>query len=611
MIVTIFQDLSFVSKPFYRSVKVALDRIANGANKDLIERIRKADTKGKQNALKKKLPCILFSGKFRQRNSSNLLLHSGLICMDLDDVDVEKAIRKLKKDEYVYSAFVSPSGKGVKFLVKIPTNNHLGSFYALQERYPNIDISGKDVSRICFESYDPDLYLNENSKVFTKQIEISFENSTVDTPMKDKDKVYELIKIWMDKQGIKFIRSSRNAFLTKLIHACNRFGIPKQDARDYALMDYVSGDSSFAVSELDSIVKSIYANYSSKFDTASFEESQVVDTETRKVVSNEILDMTKPPKDIIYLKDVRKDMDEAFDKGIPKGDTTHFELIDRIYRLQRGEITLLHGIGNHGKSTMLKQLMLNRAVHDSNRWCIFTPEEYPAVFFYRDLQQMYIGKSVLKDSPNRMTKAEHAASADFVNEHFLYLFPEKDDPTPEYILSRLEEAIIKENVDGVVIDPFNQMHHVYAEREDQYLSKILSEFKRFAVLNNVYFYVVAHPNNRLAKTDEGDLAMPYYTSIAGGMMWSSKLDNILCYHRPYYASDPKSPECQLASQKIKKQQINGIPGTVNLEFDRSKYRYYEKSEAGKDLTFTLQNPLDTLNPNADIIPNRNYNDVPF
>ncbi len=67
--------------------------------------------------------------------------------------------------------FLSPSGNGLKLLFKIDPELHLASFKGiekyLKETYDlSADPSGKDVSRACFISYDPDLHKYESAEKF-------------------------------------------------------------------------------------------------------------------------------------------------------------------------------------------------------------------------------------------------------------------------------------------------------------------------------------------------------------------------------------------------------------------------------------------------------------
>jgi hypothetical protein len=122
-------------------------------------------------ALKKRLPAVLFSGTFTKRSSSDLTKHSGLLCVDIDDADDLVALKKvIVMDKHTLAAFISPTGNGIKVVVRISDDGteHKNSFLAVQEYYRDrlkitIDPACKDCSRLCFVSYDPDLFINENA----------------------------------------------------------------------------------------------------------------------------------------------------------------------------------------------------------------------------------------------------------------------------------------------------------------------------------------------------------------------------------------------------------------------------------------------------------------
>ena len=114
---------------------------------------------------KKELPVVCFSGEFLSRKDEDLFNHSGLIVLDFDYVDVEATKTALATDDFIYSCWVSPSGKGVKALVKITNpERHRDHFRALIKYFEKthgleIDESGINESRACFESYDPDIII--------------------------------------------------------------------------------------------------------------------------------------------------------------------------------------------------------------------------------------------------------------------------------------------------------------------------------------------------------------------------------------------------------------------------------------------------------------------
>ena len=174
--ITIFQNIQETSTPFHRLVGVALDRIRNGKSKELIQRIRNEKDKAKRNDLKRGLPAICFSGVFTKRNDAALSQHSGIICLDFDGYSSQKqmlaAKTRLMDSQYIYSVFISPSGKGLKALVLVPAEpeNHTKYFKALENHFDDehFDKTSKNVSRVCYESYDPLIHINEEAEVWTK-----------------------------------------------------------------------------------------------------------------------------------------------------------------------------------------------------------------------------------------------------------------------------------------------------------------------------------------------------------------------------------------------------------------------------------------------------------
>ena len=156
--ITIFKNFQEVDKPFVIPISGAIDRIKNGKSRSLVEMIRTrpdaADT------LKMKLPCVLFAGEFSKRNSKSLIKHSGFMVLDFDDVKDPNSYRdNLKQYQFIYAAWISPSGTGVKAICKIKyTDKHRDHFsYLINNVFTDLDRSGINVDRICFESYDPDV----------------------------------------------------------------------------------------------------------------------------------------------------------------------------------------------------------------------------------------------------------------------------------------------------------------------------------------------------------------------------------------------------------------------------------------------------------------------
>jgi len=554
-------------------VDEALDRIRRGVSKENVEDIRGTLDKERANKLKCNLPSVCFSGIFGEdRTDESLEEHSGFIVLDFDGVDdVEEEKYSLTKNKFVYACWVSPSGNGLKALVKISDGSkHRQHFEALQDNFEDLDNSGVNVARVCYESYDEDIYINKSSEVFKEIVEVEEYTEDVD------DEVFKKILRWLSNKGDAFQQGERNTFIFKLAAACSRFGIEQDDCYEYCSSYF--NDNSFSDSELKRTIRSAYKASIESFDTAEFTHNRLVYKETSKEVDDinpDLYDIDIKPKDVIFGEDVKEYALDIYDKGYESVDGIDVKELDALYKMKRGEVTLLTGIGNYGKSAFLKWYMLMRILVFEDKFALFAPEDNPAQEFYHDMVEIYLGCDCTPKNVNRPTKKEYEQVYDFISKHMFYVYPKDVAPTPEYIKERFLELIIKENVSGCIIDPFNQMQNNYNSaggRSDKYLETLLSDFSRFSQLNNIYFLIVAHP--KLMKKDaDGSYPCPDVFDIADGAMWNNKLDCILVYHRPNHQTNPNGSACEFHSKKIRRQKTVGMKGFTEFDLNRKTRRF--------------------------------------
>lgn len=290
-IVTVFKNIRETSTPFYREAEGMLDRIREGKNRDQVEAIRAAADKATQNRLKASLPSICWSGKFPQRNDAAILAHSGLVCLDFDGLgtDADRLRAKLIADPYTWALFTSPGGDGLKVLVCIPAEpqDHKAHFDALSEYYnePSFDSTSGNISRVCYTSYDPNLYHNPTSILWQDKKEKDWHDMAVKAPeirlRSNNEIIRRLLKWWTGKYGL--VEGQRNANVFKLASAFNRFGVPQIEARG-VLMEMAH--EGFDDREIDRILHSAYSN-KEQHGTHYFEDRTTRDHIQRLLVSGE------------------------------------------------------------------------------------------------------------------------------------------------------------------------------------------------------------------------------------------------------------------------------------------------------------------------------------
>lgn len=589
--VSIYENI-FAKDVHYITIESALERIKNGKSKVLCERIRETIDKERANKIKANLPSVCFSGTFTDRKDDCLTEHSKVICLDFDDVgDVNEFKSELCGNEYIYAAWVSPSGKGVKGLVIVADGSkHREHFAALQDIFPTIDRSGVNISRVCYESYDPELWINDNPKVFktvkkvAKVVEIVHENDTYVS--------FKNLLVWLSNRGDAFVTGERNIFLFKLASSCCRFGISESNCLNYCQSEFLIGDHTFTASELDRVVKSAYKANKHQSGTASFDKERLINKVDKKEIelSADIFNPDIRPRDVIFGEDVKADALSLYRNGYEKLEGIGVHEIDVRYKPKRGEITLISGHGNYGKSSFLKWYLLMRVLIHGEKFAFFSPEDNPAHEFYHTCVEILAGHDCTPRNQNRISDTTYQALYDFVSEHIYYVYPETIAPTPDYIKERFLELIIKEKVDGCIIDPFNQMSNDYSKsggRDDKYLETFLSDCSRFAQLNSIYLIIVAHPKP-MRKDTEGNYPCPDIYDIANGGMWNNKMDNILMYHRPDHQTMPDSNICEMHSKKIRRQSVVGKKGTSNFMMHQDRRRFLFDGLEADPMYYVLQ-----------------------
>lgn len=170
---TRFKSVKSTKPESTQSLLSVLEEIRSEKYKSQIEEIRKQENPSKT-PLKDKLPVFTPTGIFNYRSMAGLEDYNGLIFFEIDGVSNPEDLKeRCKKLDWVYAAFVTPSGQGLKVMVK--TN-------ATKETYKQIELivadafnhaTGcsrdnhcKDIARIQFVSYDPNIYINEHSITF-------------------------------------------------------------------------------------------------------------------------------------------------------------------------------------------------------------------------------------------------------------------------------------------------------------------------------------------------------------------------------------------------------------------------------------------------------------
>ena len=172
------------SKRYISLDYVLLEMVAKDEQlKQLTESVRNQPDEDMFKEEKKKLPMIAPSGIFTYRNDNidNLQEYSNIMVLDFDKFPDHEAANEFKQklvqfaDQlHIYAVWFSPSNKGVKVAMLHDNTNpeyHYNLFMQVRFKlYPNteqFDMKCGNLSRTCFLSYYPDVWLNPDREHLT------------------------------------------------------------------------------------------------------------------------------------------------------------------------------------------------------------------------------------------------------------------------------------------------------------------------------------------------------------------------------------------------------------------------------------------------------------
>lgn len=262
------------------------------------------------------------------------------------------------------------------------------------------------------------------------------------------------------------------------------------------------------------------------------------------------------------------------------GMSTGWESLDQLYRVVPGELSIVTGIPNSGKSEWLDALAMNLAqqhnwvfalcslenkVHEHGRKLL---EKFVGRPFF-NLPQKFGGHKV-----QRMREDELKRGFEWINQHFVLLRHDDDQlPSIDYILEVARIAVLRYGIRGLVIDPYNELDHrrPASMSETEYVSQMLSKVKRFASHHGVHVWLVAHP--RQLHQYKGD--PPGLYDISGSAHFINKADAGLVVHRNNQTRDGGRPDIVGVHVNKMRNKVAGQTGTVQLRYEKLSGKYVD------------------------------------
>ncbi len=284
-----------------------------------------------------------------------------------------------------------------------------------------------------------------------------------------------------------------------------------------------------------------------------------------------LIDSAKPVpiEGVFQIGELQDDLIRLFTYGRLKGADPGWTNVREIYKPRLGQWSVITGSPGSGKSSFVRALLVNLALTQGWLFAVFAPEDTPPVEYVSQLIEIYLGKPFDEGPTPRMTLDEMTEAAEWVGEHFVIVNPVDTERDFESILTLARAMVRRMGINGLVIDPWNEVEHVREPNvtETQYVEQQLVRVRAFTALNGIHTWIVAHPA-KLRKED-GKYPVPTLYDIAGSAAWFNKPDFGLSIWRD--KNDDTKP-VEIHTQKVRSRWCGRL-GKAELFYDRVTGRY--------------------------------------
>jgi hypothetical protein len=515
-----------------------------------------SDVRDGRKEKKLELPVVCFSGEFSSRADDALFEHSGFIVLDFDHVDVDATKRSLATDDYIYSCWTSPSGHGVKALVKIThPERHRDHFRALVKYFERqhgleVDDSGINESRACFESYDPDIIIKDEYKRFGH---FTTEHAEAQVPTNEAYDHTDYMKLNLACRMIRQAEDGeKHKMLVKAARLCGGYIAAGRMEEDEVVRvlhrEICKRDIESESHALNTILDAINMGRDMPIREPIDEEKSV----QREMLINDgdMSFISSDDEDFRWIDDYSQGMIEI---GLDTGDPR----LDENFRYKK-EFVIVNGHSNVGKTTTMLYLIANSAIRHGWKWVIYSSENRTASV-KMSLMQFAMDKKVAD-----MSYFERKQAYKWVQDHFVVINNSQVYSYADIILF-MEKVMRQQPVDAIFVDPYNSLKLDMKNSSigvHDYHYEAASEFLTFSKANNVAVWLNMHAvtEAQRRKGPDGLPVAPYAEDTEGGGKFVNRADCFMTIHRKVQAMDPEIRKMsELHVRKVREVETGGAP----------------------------------------------------
>ncbi|XP_075659784.1 twinkle homolog protein, chloroplastic/mitochondrial isoform X1 [Castanea sativa] len=285
-------------------------------------------------------------------------------------------------------------------------------------------------------------------------------------------------------------------------------------------------------------------------------------------VLKEVIDNAElfPIRGLFNFKNYFEEIDAYYNRtyGYEFGLPTGWRALNEFYNVVPGELTIVTGVPNSGKSEWIDALLCNLNETAGWKFALCSMEnrvrEHARKLLEKHIKKPFFDASY-GGSAERMTVEELQQGKKWLSDTFHLIRCEDDSlPSIKWVLDLAKAAVLRHGVRGLVIDPYNELDHQRpaSQTETEYVSQMLTKVKRFAQHHSCHVWFVAHPR-QLHHWVGGP---PNMYDISGSAHFINKCDNGIVIHRNRDPAAGPVDQVQVCVRKVR----NKVAGTIGDAF---------------------------------------------
>lgn len=275
-----------------------------------------------------------------------------------------------------------------------------------------------------------------------------------------------------------------------------------------------------------------------------------------------------PMPDITVMDDFEGELDAYYQNGPQPGQVTGWANLDRVVTFGTGQLALVTGRTNDGKSEWLDELVLRLCLRTGWNAGYWTPEN-TLMDHSRKVIEKLTDRSFIRNGNIGVQPDQFGLCKQWMREHLTWIEMPFDQLRLDTILQRARTLVRKFGIRILVLDPFNfiEKENNSTRSENAWDSHVVGAVRDFAKMHDVLVFLVAHPRKVEMQID-GRRRRITLEDISGTADFGNKADYCFCVDR-----DDDHHVVTISIDKVRRKQYGTKGRQVHFVYKAHSGRY--------------------------------------